>query len=132
MKQDEPVTRLMSGKLTVIQKDESVAKLRRLFDDCEIHYVPVVNGEKLLGIVRMSDLLRISFGEFGELDAILDHTYRLEDVMSSNPITVSSQATVRDAAKLLGAGSFHALPVVDGETLIGIVTSTDLINYLVE
>ena len=137
MKKNEPVAKVMTKNLTTIHEGEPISKLRRLFEDNRIHHVPVVRGDKLLGIVSTSDILRISFGEFGnqdgrELDAILDHTYKLEDVMNANPTTVSSHGTVRDAAKLLSSGDFHALPVVDGETLVGIVTSTDLINYLIE
>lgn len=137
MKKNEPVAKVMTKNLTTIHEGEPISKLRRLFEDNKIHHVPVVRGDKLLGIVSTSDILRISFGEFGnqdgrELDAILDHTYKLEDVMNANPTTVSSHGTVRDAAKLLSSGDFHALPVVDGETLVGIVTSTDLINYLIE
>ncbi len=137
MKKNEPVAKVMTKNLTTIHEGEPISKLRRLFEDNKIHHVPVVRGDKLLGIISTSDMLRISFGEFGnqdgrELDAILDHTYKLEDVMNAAPTTVSSHGTVRDAAKLLSTGDFHALPVVDGETLVGIVTSTDLINYLVE
>lgn len=137
MKKNEPVATVMTKNLTTVHEGEPISKLRRLFEDNKIHHVPVVRGDKLLGIVSTSDILRISFGEFGnqdgrELDAILDHTYKLEDVMNANPTTVSSHGTVRDAAKLLSSGDFHALPVVDGETLVGIVTSTDLINYLIE
>jgi CBS domain-containing protein len=81
--------------------------------------------------------MRVSFGEFGNqdgkgLDAILDHTYKIHDLMNKSPTTIPQTGTIRDAARLLGARSFHALPVVDGENLVGFVTSTDLIRYLAE
>ncbi len=137
MKKNESVTKVMSKSLTTIQAGEPVSKLRHLFDACEIHHVPVVNGKKLVGIVSTTDLMRVSFGEFGNqdgraLDAILDHTYKIEDIMNADPVTVAAHGTVRDAAKLLSTGKFHALPVVDGDDLVGIVTSTDLIGYLLD
>lgn len=63
---------------------------------------------------------------------MLDHTYRLKDVMKANPVTLPASSTVRDAAQLLSTQGFHALPIVEGKKLAGLVTSTDLIRYLIE
>ena len=64
------------------------------------------------------------------MDATLDHTVTLEEVMKKDPVSVSAHGSVRDAAEMLANGEFHAVPVVDGKRLVGIVTSTDLIRYL--
>ena len=90
-----------------------------------------------MGLLTWTDFLRISFGEFGNqdarsLDAMLDHTYQLKDVMISNPVTMPTTGTVRDAAQTLSTQGFHSVPVVDGKKLAGLVTSTNLIRYLVE
>lgn len=108
-----------------------------MFEACEIHHIPVVSGEDLVGIVSWTDLVRISFGSAGfssgkDLDALLDHNYKLEDVMIREPTSIEVSGTVRQAAKILGSENFHSLPVVDGKKLVGIVTSTDLINYLAD
>ncbi len=81
--------------------------------------------------------MRISFVEFGNqdgrgLDAVLDHTYKIHDVMTSNPESIASSETIREAARILGSQKFHALPVVEDEKLVGLITSTDLINFLAE
>ena len=99
--------------------------------------MPVVSGDEVIGIITSTDFMRVSFGEFGNqdakgLDAILDHTYKLHDIMVKNPITINKSSTVREAARTLGSGDFHALPVVDDNKLIGIVTSTDLLNFLAD
>ena len=127
----------MSKELITVHDGEPVSKLRKIFEHDSIHHIPVVSGEKLIGIVSWNDFMRISFGEFGNqdakgLDAILDHTYKMHDVMNQNPTTMASSGTVRDAARVLGSSGFHSLPVVEGEKLVGLVTSTDLINYLAE
>ena len=56
----------------------------------------------------------------------------VEQVMAKNLISVSSQTTIKDAAEILAKKEFHALPVVDNEKLVGILTTTDLINYLLD
>jgi CBS domain-containing protein len=45
---------------------------------------------------------------------------------------VSPDATIKEVAEILSRKEFHALPVVDNNKLVGIVTTTDLINYLLE
>jgi len=137
MKKNEPVSKIMSTDLTTVHDAQPVSSLRKIFEENAIHHVPVVSGEELIGIVSSNDFMRVSFGEFGNqdakgLDAILDHTYKMHDLMNQNPVTIPKDSTIRDAARVLGSKSFHALPVVDGQKLVGIVTSTDLVQYLAD
>lgn len=137
MKKNESVAKIMASELVTIDHTEPVSRARELLEDGKYHHLPVVHGENLVGIVSWNDVLRITFGEFGNqdgrsLDAILDHTYKLTDVMNAGPTTLDATATIRDAATALSEQSFHSLPVVDGKKLVGLVTSTDLIRYLVD
>lgn len=136
MKKNESVTKVMTGNPVSVSRNEPISAARKLMESKGIHHLPVTDGDHVVGILTANDLLRVSFGEFGNqdsrsLDALLDHTYKLVDLMNS-PTTVSSSDTVRDAATILATHNFHSLPVVDGEKLVGIVTSSDLINYLLE
>lgn len=137
MRKNDPVTNVMAKDLITLNLNDPISKARMLFESLAIHHLPVVSGADLVGILSWSDFLRISFGEFGNqdsrgLDAVLDHTYKLADVMQKNPHTIPASGTVRDAAQLLATQSFHSVPVVDGTRLVGLVTTTDLIRYLVE
>jgi len=65
--------------------------------------------------------------------AALDYTLDVESVMTKDPAFVLSSATIHEAAEKLATGDFHSLPVVDDEhQLVGIITSKDLINYLLK
>lgn len=137
MRKNEPVAKIMSSALQTVHEGDPVSRLRTIFENAGIHHIPVVSGESLVGIISWNDFMRISFGEFGKhdsrgLDELLDHTYKMNDVMTTSPITIELGSTIRDAARMLGGGDFHALPVVDGDKLVGIVTSSDLIRYLAE
>jgi len=50
----------------------------------------------------------------------------IEQRMTSNPITITSQATIADASELMRTNNFRRLPVVDGGTLVGLITDRDL------
>jgi CBS domain-containing membrane protein len=127
----------MSTSVISIHHGEPVSQARKIMVESGVHHLPVVSGDALKGIISWSDLLRISFGDaFGAderaVDATLDHTFTLEQVMSADVITVTPQTTVHEAAEILCKGDFHCLPVVDDGKLVGMVTSSDLLKYLAE
>ena len=137
MKKNESVTKIMTIDPITIGRNEPVSKARHTLEQKGIHHLPVTDGASLVGIITSSDLLRVSYGEFGNqddrgLDAVLDHTYTLTDLMNQDPTTIDSSQTVRDAALALVSSGFHSLPVVGNGELVGIVTSTDLIQYLID
>ncbi|MEK9530630.1 MAG: CBS domain-containing protein, partial [Flavobacteriaceae bacterium] len=67
------------------------------------------------------------------VDTSVYSLFSLEQIMVRNPKCISDKATIKEVAEIFLEASFHALPVVDDDNkLIGIVTTTDLIKYLVE
>ena len=56
--------------------------------------------------------------------------FSIEQVMVKNVTTVTANTTIKEVAKILAKEEFHALPVVENDYLVGIVTTTDLINYM--
>ena len=137
MKKNEAVSKIMSSDPVSVGRNEPVSVARRILEEQGIHHLPVTDGNQLVGIITSTDFIRVSFGEFGNqdargLDAVLDHTYKIGDLMNAEPTTISSSQTVRDAATILAKSNFHSLPVVDGKNLVGIVTSSDLIQYLLD
>ena len=137
MKRNDPISHLMSRSVITAHHGDAISKVRALVREHGVHHIPVVNGDQLIGIISWSDILRVSFGDAFHtdertVDATLDHTLSLEQVMQKNPITLAETGTVREAAEILAANSFHALPIVSGSKLVGIVTTTDLIKYLLD
>lgn len=137
MKHNEPVTKIMSRHLVTVHHGDPISKVRRIIRDEGVHHVPVVSGDQLLGLISYSDILRVSFGDAFNaderaVDATLDHTMTIEQLMARDVTTLTEQSTIREAAELLAQGKFHSLPVVSGRKLVGMVTSSDLIRHLVE
>jgi CBS domain-containing protein len=58
--------------------------------------------------------------------------FSVEQVMARNLVKVSTDTTIKEVAEILSKREFHALPVVLDELLVGIVTTTDLIKYLID
>lgn len=138
MRKNVSVSHIMSTELITVHHGDAISKVRSVFNEHHLHHLPVVDGDKLVGIISWTDLMRLSYGDaFGEderaVDAMLDHTHKLEDLMHTEPVTVDVNSGVRDATRVLAEGDFHALPVVEnGDKLVGIVTTKDLLKFLLE
>lgn len=137
MKKRMPVSMIMTKDLITLQHDDDLVTAERLFKKHNIRHIPVVKGRQIVGMLSYSDLLRISFADAiddheVEVDTIVYNMFTIEQVMAKSLVKVSPYATIKDVAELLASKEFHALPVEDNNELVGIVTTTDLINYLLD
>jgi CBS-domain-containing membrane protein len=137
MRKNDPIKHIMSTDTHTVQQGQAISEVAKLLQQHSFHHIPVLDGRKLVGIVTSSDLMKLSVGAQGydsnQHWSFLDSQYELIDVMTPNPKTLQESDVVRDAAIALSTGTLHSLPVVDSShELVGIVTSTDLINYLLE
>jgi CBS domain-containing protein len=102
-----------------------------------IRHLPVLNGGKLVGILSLTDLQRLSFAsqwgdEEDDADVAIYDMLSIGQVMQGKPVVVSPEETIKAVASKLTKEEFHALPVVENDKLVGIVTTTDLIRYMIE
>jgi len=118
------VSRIMTTVPTAIGPDDTLEKARELLESGSIHHLPVVVDSKLVGIVSSSDILKGGY-------ASDTSSTKIKQIMERDPVVLDSMANLRVAAVKLSTGGFHALPVIDPDrTLVGIVTSSDLIDHL--
>ncbi|MDO5976879.1 CBS domain-containing protein [Flavivirga jejuensis] len=136
MRKRSPVSEIMSKNIIALNKSESLERAELLFKRHNIRHIPVVSKESIIGMLSYTDLLRISFADATDdddsVDTIVYNMFTIEQVMTKNLISVSSDTSIKEVAEILSKKGFHALPVVDGSILVGIVTTTDLINYLLK
>lgn len=135
MKTIPPISTIMSVKIITLKKDDDLETAEHLFKKHKIRHIPVVNGDAIIGMLSYTDLLRISFADAvddseTEIESLVYNMFTIEQVMAKHVVTVSSTTSIKDVAKILAKKEFHALPVVDDGALVGIVTTTDLINFL--
>jgi CBS domain-containing protein len=80
-------------------------------------------------------LQKISFVNSYDNDGLTTAMYdnlNIEQVMTKDVKVVQKSDTIYEVATILSKNEFHSLPVVEEEKLVGIVTTTDLIKYLVD
>jgi len=136
MKKRMPISTIMTKNIISLNTTDDLMTAEKLFKKHNIRHIPVVSGNEIIGMLSYTDLLRISFAdatdeEDNDVDTVVYNMFTIPQVMAKNLITVDHDATIKEVAEILAKKEFHALPVVDNGTLVGIVTTTDLINYLI-
>lgn len=137
MLRKEPVTTIMTKKVVTLKKKDSLETAEKLFKKHHIRHIPVVSGTTIIGMLSYTDLLRISFADsaFDDddfVDSVVYNMFTIEQVMVKKIVSVKPSDSIKEVAEILAKSEFHALPVVDNNNLVGIVTTTDLINYLLK
>jgi acetoin utilization protein AcuB len=96
--------------------------------------LPVLDGDKLVGIITDRDIRTVMnspivlHGRWQD-EALLDKA-TAESCMTPDPVTVTPDTPAYRAAEILSTYKFGALPVVDGELVVGIITVTDFLDHI--
>ena len=116
----------MRVRVVAVAPHESVhIAIARMLEE-GIGSVAVCDGPRLVGIFTERDVLRLS-GHSSDLSELT-----VETVMTRNPVTISPEADVLDAAQLMYDRGIRHLPVVEGENLLGMVGIRDVLGALVQ
>ncbi len=103
----------------------------------KIHRLPVLDAHnRLVGIVSEKDILKatpspISTLSAYEMNALLSQL-TVAKIMKKNPVTISKDASVEEAARIMIDENISCLPVLDGKKLVGIVSKTDMLKMVLE
>lgn len=131
------VSDIMTAKPVVISHNGTLRQALELMDINHFRHLPVLNGEgQLMGIVSDRDcrsalnsphILRERWQ-----DEQLTNSVRVRSIMSPAPIVVPPDAEVDEAARLMLNNHISCLPVVLDETLVGIITTSDILVAFME
>jgi CBS domain-containing protein len=137
MKRLEPVSKIMTKELITLSLRDDLYKAEKMFKEHHIRHIPVVKNRHIVGMLSLNDLKRISFLDSYDADEIkidnaIYNMLSIEQIMVKNPIKVTSNITIKSIVEILSKNEFHALPVVDNDILVGIVTTTDILLYLLK
>lgn len=130
------VSRLMTKDVITVSPDDTMDKIRDIFQNNAFHHIPVVENEILVGMISTKETLSLTrdidnpYVQKRNND-ILKSTL-VGEVMQKDLITVSPGESIYNAFEKFNKGYFHSLPVVTEGKLLGIFTMTDLTRFLFE
>ena len=134
-KRQELIKDWMTKEVVVVSPKTTVPDAHRLMTEKGIRRLPVMDGDKLIGIVTRGDVrgaepseaTTLSIWELNYLIARL----KLSEIMTRKPVTISPGATIGEGAQLMLDNKISGLPVVDGDgKLVGIITESDIFRLV--
>jgi len=126
----------MINPVITIDASSPISTAHQMMKNNNVRRLPVLNGDKLVGIVTIGDVREASPSDATTL-SIWELNYlwaqlTVEKVMTRNPLTVSPDTPILDAAETMLEKKVSGLPVMNGENLVGILTESDIFRMLVK
>lgn len=126
----------MTRNLITVDKNTNILKVKNVLKKHDIDQVPVVDNNKLVGIITDRDIRENSASPAStfsthELNYLLSEM-KAESIMTKKVFTVSPGTTIEAAAKIINEKRVNSLPVVVNNEPVGIITTCDLLNILLE
>ena len=125
----------MSSKVVSVEMDDSLAEVKRIFDNAHFHHLVVIANNKLVGVISDRDLLKAlspnidSAGVTAKDLACLNK--KAHQIMSRNPITLPESASIKNAVDTFNKHKISCIPIVDDNNqLKGIVSWRDIMRKL--
>ena len=141
------VGEVMETEWPTLGRESTVEEAIKLFTEARISGAPVVEGNRLVGIITEGDLIFrdaevkapgfldilggiVPLGNIEEYrrEALKSAGVIVGEVMTDDPVTVSPEATLAETATLMAERRKKILPVVEGERLIGVITRMDILT----
>jgi CBS domain-containing protein len=126
---ESPIKELMTTNVFTVSPDDRLMKANKIFDEKGFHHLLVVNENELVGILSKTDLLNYLWNAMAAENIVKSSDILIKDLMTHNPITIDCDDTIGLAADIFLSNKLHSLPVLDGEELVGVITSYDLLKF---
>lgn len=129
------VADLMSRNIIVGHVTNSFTHTLRIFAEMTFHHLPIVNSKReVIGMVSSNDMLKSLALRLPMLkqsdEETLNMVFDIMELMTPNPQVISSEASISEALSIFSKHHIHALPVIDKNELVGIITSNDVLAAL--
>ena len=128
------INEIMQKQIHTVSPDDRVVHARRKMIDENIARIPVVDNGNLIGMISDTEIMfalasvkrNFSTGhQKHQLDELL-----VSDIMKKPAIWAETEISIVEAAKIMIDKHIGALPLMQGDTLAGIVTRTDIIRTI--
>jgi CBS domain-containing protein len=126
-----PISSIMTREVVSVAPTQKLVDIKHIYQKRDFHHhIPVVRDDRLVGMVSLVDFMyRIKGAGLDDNESVYQSVL-VEEIMTPNPYTVPSSATVAEVADVLAKGRYRAIPVVDNDCLVGIVSTADMIKFL--
>jgi acetoin utilization protein AcuB len=135
---NRPVSEIMTKKLITVLPTDSIKRVKEIFEQYNIHHIPVVRYLDLVGIISKVDFYkalhdtRFENPEIASVEnqKILEN-YTAQDLMTKHVVKIEPGEKIGTATEIFLENYFHALPIItEDNELVGIVSSYDILKMV--
>jgi CBS domain-containing protein len=113
----------MAKNIKTVKPDDSVHLAVQKMNKFDIGSVIVISSGRPVGIITETNIMR------RVVEPRMDPaTVWAKDIMTSPLITIEQNAAVEEAAKVMADRKINRIPVIDGDKLVGLISSTDIVK----
>ncbi len=127
-----PIDVVMTKDVFILDAQDNIVDAELLFGNHNIRHAPVVSRGQLVGMLSLVDVTRKLGGMLPEPSPIGVRELKVRHLMTPDPVSVTTDTPFRDVARLFTENDFHAIPVQEGNRVVGIVTTTDIIRFMLD
>lgn len=126
-----PISVIMTKDVVCVSPDQKILDIKHIYEKKDFHHhIPVTEAGSLVGIISLVDFMyKIQGASLDDSDAVYTKL-SAGDIMTSNPVTLGPESSIGEAAEIFATGRYRALPIVENKSIVGIVTTADIIRYL--
>jgi acetoin utilization protein AcuB len=127
------VTKIMTKNVVCVSPEQYILDVKHIYENKKFHHhIPVEKNGKLVGMVSLIDFMYHISGAGISDDHEAYKTLKVKDIMTQKPFYLNSSATIEDVAKVLAEGKYHAVPILENDDIVGIVSTADMIRYFLD
>jgi CBS domain-containing membrane protein len=130
------VREIMMGSPVTLKPEDTLDLANDVISLGRIRHIPVVEDKRLVGLLSERDLMGAAatkiFGLKQKSKSALLKSVLIKDVMKKKVLTVAPSTKIKDAAHLMADKKIGCVPVVSDGTLVGLVTTTNILRYVEE
>ncbi|NND34225.1 MAG: CBS domain-containing protein [Saprospiraceae bacterium] len=125
-----PISQIMTKDVVVLDINDNLTEAERVFGNRSLRHAPVLDNGQVVGMLSLVDLRR-NLQVDDQPEAFM-RASRVGDLMTPDPVSVQVNASVLEVASIFTGDDFHAIPVLEGDRIAGIVSTTDIIKFLID
>lgn len=124
------ITEVMTKNVICVTPEQQLLDVKHIYEKENFHHhIPVEESGKLVGMVSLLDFMyHVSGAGLNDNNPVYSEL-KVKDIMTPNPFYLKQDATLKDVANVLAEGNYHAVPIIDNNKIVGIVSTADVIKF---
>lgn len=132
MKNDS-IRTIMTKNVVCVSPEQYLLDVKHIYEKKAFHHhIPVADQGKLVGMVSLVDFMYHIAGAGLNDDNSIYSELKVKNIMTQKPFFLTTSATIQEVAEVLAQGNYHAIPILENNTIVGIVSTADIIKYFLK